>query len=87
MERGKTDKNLELVAINDLTDSKTNAHLFKYDSVHGVYNGEVKAVSEDEISIDGKIIKVLKIGELPIYLKVPTISSARTQRSNSSDDR
>ncbi len=32
-------------------------------------------------------IKVLKIGELPIYLKLPTISSARTQRSNSSDDR
>jgi glyceraldehyde 3-phosphate dehydrogenase len=60
MERSKTDKNIELVAINDLTDSKTNAHLFKYDSVHGVYQGEVKAVSEDEISIDGKIIKVLK---------------------------
>jgi glyceraldehyde 3-phosphate dehydrogenase len=48
------------VAINDLTDSKTNAHLFKYDSVHGVYNGEVKAVSDDEISIDGKKVKVLK---------------------------
>jgi len=51
---------VEIVAINDLTDSKTNAHLFKYDSVHGTYNGEVKASGEDEISIDGKKVKVLK---------------------------
>lgn len=56
----RKNKDIELVAINDLTDSKTNAHLFKYDSVHGVYNGEVKAVSDDEISIDGKKVKVLK---------------------------
>lgn len=51
---------IEIVAVNDLTDAKTNAHLFKYDSVHGTYNGEVKVISEDEISIDGKNIKVLK---------------------------
>jgi len=51
---------IELVAVNDLTDAKSNAHLFKYDSVHGVYNGEVKAISEDEISIDGRKVKVLK---------------------------
>ena len=56
----KKSKNIELVAINDITDAKTNAHLFKYDSVHGTYNGEVKVISEDEISIDGKKIKVLK---------------------------
>lgn len=64
----KKDPNLELVAVNDLTDSKTNAHLFKYDSVHGVYSGEVKATGDDEISIDGKKVKVLKKtdpGELP----------------------
>jgi len=54
----RNDKNLELVAINDLTDSKTNAHLFKYDSVHGQLNAEVKAVSDSEISVNGKIIKV-----------------------------
>lgn len=53
-------KDIELVAVNDLTDAKTNAHLFKYDSVHGTYNGEVKAISEDEISIDGHKVKVLK---------------------------
>lgn len=36
-------KNIELVAINDLTDTRTLAHLFKYDSVHGKFNGAVKA--------------------------------------------
>ena len=41
----KNSKNIELVAINDLTDAKTNAYLFKYDSVHGRFNGEVKAKS------------------------------------------
>jgi len=37
------DKNIELVAINDLTDDKTLAHLFKYDSIHGKLNAEVSA--------------------------------------------
>ena len=35
---------LDLVAINDLTDAKTLAHLFKYDSVHGKFDGEVDVV-------------------------------------------
>ncbi|ABZ83266.1 glyceraldehyde-3-phosphate dehydrogenase [Heliomicrobium modesticaldum Ice1] len=48
---------VEIVAINDLTDAKTNAHLFKYDSVHGTFQGQV-AVSNDSIEIDGKAIKV-----------------------------
>lgn len=56
----RKDKNIELAAINDLFDSKTNAHLLKYDSVHGCFPGEVKALNEDEISINGKIVKVLK---------------------------
>jgi len=33
---------LEIVAINDLTDAKTLAHLLKYDSVHGIFNADVK---------------------------------------------
>ena len=37
------DKNIEFVAINDLTDAKTLAHLFKYDSVHGIFPGKVEA--------------------------------------------
>ena len=43
-----SNNDLELVAINDLTDSKTNAHLLKYDSVHGQLAGEVKANGEEE---------------------------------------
>ncbi len=51
----KTD--LDFVAVNDLVDAKTLAYLFKYDSVHGTYQGEVKAEG-DSIVIDGKKIKV-----------------------------
>jgi glyceraldehyde 3-phosphate dehydrogenase len=48
----------EVMAINDLTDSKTLAHLLKYDSVHGRFPGEIKA-TEKGISVNGKEIKVL----------------------------
>ncbi len=60
-------KNLEFVAVNDLTDSKTLAHLFKYDSTFGRFAGEVEA-RDDAIVIEGKPIKVLAIkdpSELP----------------------
>jgi glyceraldehyde 3-phosphate dehydrogenase len=49
---------IEWVAVNDLTDSATLAHLLKYDSILGPYPGEV-AVSGDAISVDGKELKVL----------------------------
>jgi glyceraldehyde 3-phosphate dehydrogenase len=49
---------LDFVAVNDLTDTKTLAHLFKYDSVHGTYQGDVEA-GKDSIIIDGDEIKVL----------------------------
>jgi glyceraldehyde 3-phosphate dehydrogenase len=55
----KDSKNIELVAVNDLTDAKSNAYLFKYDSVHGRFDGDVKASAEDAISVNGKQIKVL----------------------------
>jgi len=55
----KNSKELELVAVNDLTDAKSNAHLLKYDSVHGRFPGEVAVVGSDSISVDGKVIKVL----------------------------
>ncbi|HNS48369.1 MAG TPA: type I glyceraldehyde-3-phosphate dehydrogenase [bacterium] len=48
---------VEFVAINDLTDSKTLAHLFKYDSTFGVYPGSVKA-GDGLLNIDGREIKV-----------------------------
>ncbi|MHB8835168.1 MAG: type I glyceraldehyde-3-phosphate dehydrogenase [Candidatus Methylomirabilia bacterium] len=48
----------EVVAINDLTDTATLAHLLKYDSVHGRYKGTVEA-GKDALVIDGRTIKVL----------------------------
>ena len=48
---------LEIAAVNDLTDDKTNAHLFKYDTSYGVYQGQVEANNGDLI-IDGRNIKV-----------------------------
>jgi glyceraldehyde 3-phosphate dehydrogenase len=49
---------LEVAAVNDLTDTKTNAHLLKWDSTYGRYPGEVEA-TEDSIIVDGKKVKVL----------------------------
>jgi len=49
--------NLEVVAINDLTDPKTLAHLLKYDSVHGVYEKTVKA-AENSLLVDDKEFKI-----------------------------
>jgi glyceraldehyde 3-phosphate dehydrogenase len=51
-------KDVELVAVNDLTDTRTLAHLFKYDSVHGVFPGEV-GHDEKALHIDGNSIQVL----------------------------
>lgn len=51
------DKNIEFVAINDLTDAKTLAHLFKYDSVHGVFPGRVEA-KDGKLVINGKAIQI-----------------------------
>jgi glyceraldehyde 3-phosphate dehydrogenase len=49
---------LEVVAINDLTDSATLAHLLKYDSIHGAYSGSVEH-SEGKLTIDGRDVRVL----------------------------
>ena len=50
---------INFIAINDLTDTKTLAHLFKYDSVHGQFGGTVSR-DEDSITINGDRITVLK---------------------------
>jgi glyceraldehyde 3-phosphate dehydrogenase len=49
---------VEVAAVNDLTDAKTNAHLFKYDSNYGIYPGKVET-KDDCIVVDGREIKVL----------------------------
>src|SRR5262249_18266857 len=53
------DKGFDLVAVNDLTDPKTLAHLLKYDSILGNLHHNITAEA-DAISIDGKKIKVFK---------------------------
>lgn len=63
----KQQADIEVVAVNDLTDAKTLAHLLKYDSVHGVWPGEVQH-TDDSITFEGRSIKVLSaadIGMLP----------------------
>ena len=55
LERG--DSSLELVTINDLADAESNAHLFKRDSVHGAFPGEVRAEGQDLV-VNGKRIRV-----------------------------
>jgi len=52
------DPDIEILAVNDITDSKTLAHLLKYDSVLGILEADIQA-AEDEIIVDGKKIKVL----------------------------
>ena len=46
-----------MVAINDLTDPKTLAHLLKYDSVHGRFNGDID-VDGDSIIVNGQSIRI-----------------------------
>src|SRR6266545_7156703 len=58
LERGE--KDLEFVSINDLTDTKTLAHLLKYDSVHGTLKADVKATDKG-IVVNGKEIQVTAI--------------------------
>jgi glyceraldehyde 3-phosphate dehydrogenase len=53
------DPDIDIVAVNDITDPKTLAHLLKYDSVLGSLKAEVKP-TEDSIDVDGKRVKVFK---------------------------
>ena len=48
---------IEIVAVNDLTDAAMLAHLLKYDSVHGVYDGEISAENDTPV-VDGKRVRV-----------------------------
>ncbi len=80
------DPAFEVVAINDLTNAKTLAHLLKYDSVHGVYGKEVSA-KDDAIVVDGKEIKVLAVrnpadlpwGELGVELVLESTGIFRSK--------
>ena len=54
-ESGRTD--VDVVAINDLGSPKANAHLLKFDSVHGPFPGEISA-TDDSITVNGKTIRI-----------------------------
>jgi glyceraldehyde 3-phosphate dehydrogenase len=79
------DASIELVAINDLVDTSTLAHLLKYDSVHGKLSNEVSS-DEYSISIDGKPIKVYSLkdpeklpwGELEIDIVIESTGVFRS---------
>src|ERR1700688_2540572 len=58
MKAGLQNKELDFVAVNDLTDAKTLAHLFKHDSTFGAFPGTVVA-KDNAIVINGKEIKVI----------------------------
>ena len=59
----KAGDNIEIVAVNDITNAATLAHLLKYDSIHGIWPGEVTH-SEDSIVFEGKTIQVLSIKDI-----------------------
>ncbi len=61
------DQDLEIVAINDLTNLSTIAHLLKYDSVHGIFQGTVETIDGDLV-VNGRPVKILAVkdpAELP----------------------
>src|SRR4030043_2203399 len=82
--------NIDFVAINDLTDAKTNAHLLKYDSVHGRFPGTVEVKGNDLI-VDGKLLKVLSQKDpaalpwkdLGVYLAVESTGFVTTREGAS----
>lgn len=61
----KSGADLEVVAVNDLTDAATLAHLLKFDSVHGVWPGEV-GHTDDEILFEGRRIKSLSAADVSL---------------------
>ncbi|MBD3367832.1 MAG: type I glyceraldehyde-3-phosphate dehydrogenase [Candidatus Eisenbacteria bacterium] len=76
----------DIVAVNDLTDAQTLAHLFKYDSVHGIFDGDV-SVEDDAIVVNGKKIRVfnekdpsgLPWGDLGIDVVIESTGHFRTR--------
>ena len=73
--------NIDFVAINDLADAKTNAHLLKYDSVHGRFPGTVE-VKGNDLVVNGKELKCLSVRDpLQLTLERPgSLLSSRIHR-------
>ena len=87
---GHKDPDVEFVAINDLTDTKMLAHLLRYDSVHGTFEGEVSH-TDDAIVVNGQHIKVyaekdpakLPWGEMGVDVVVESTGIFRTKEKAS----
>lgn len=79
---------IEIVAVNDLTDAQMLAHLLKYDSVHGIFDAEVGS-EEDHLVVDGKKIKVyaekdpsnLPWGELDVDVVIEATGVFRDEKA------
>jgi len=86
----RLDPDFEIMAINDLTDAATLAHLLKYDSVHGRFDGEISYDAES-ITVDGKRIRVLSEkdpaglpwGELGVDVVIESTGHFRTREGAS----
>jgi glyceraldehyde 3-phosphate dehydrogenase len=61
----KQGADLEVVAVNDITDAHTLAHLLKYDSIHGVWPSEV-SYTEDSLTFEGKTMKALAVSDVKL---------------------
>ena len=55
-----TNKNVKIVAINDLTDAKTLAHLLKYDSAHGIFKADITSDAKSQAETDKKVYSTEK---------------------------
>ncbi len=86
----RLDSDFEIVAINDLTDAATLAHLFKYDSVHGRFDGEISH-DDESITVDGKRVRVfsekdpsaLPWGDLGVDVVIESTGKFRTREAAS----
>ena len=59
---GYNDPEIEIVALNDLTDSRTLAHLLTYDSIHGTFQADVQH-TPDSLTVNGKQIRIFAVGD------------------------
>jgi glyceraldehyde 3-phosphate dehydrogenase len=88
MREARKHDEIEIVAVNDLTDAQMLAHLLKYDSVHGIFDAEVSS-EEDNLIVDGKKIKVyaekdpsqLPWGELDIDVVIDSTGVFRDEKA------
>ena len=88
MREARKHEEIEIVAVNDLTDAQMLAHLLKYDSVHGVFDAEVSSEG-DSLIVDGKKIKVyaekdpsqLPWGELDVDVVIESTGVFRDEKA------